>query len=170
MVHTLSMADIGPVLIPAIAALVGILITSLVTYTVGQARMPQRVERLANTRKELSDNRTLTELIDRQIRSELLLSLQTRMSRFFLIGFGSLTLVTLFLLLGVLFAIGIEPESASEYKVASYVILFAFTYFLFLMSFGVHVWIRMHLAADIDPSLIFKFPPLPKWLRGLTKK
>lgn len=142
------MADLVPVLIPAIAAIVGITITGLVTYAVAQERMPQRLERLASTRKDLSDNLLLIELIDKQIRSELLLSLRTRFTKFLVLTSGLLTVLSLLLFLGIGLIMNSDPTLVDDSDLVIISTLFGVTVFLFTISMGSHLWVRMHLAAD----------------------
>ena len=80
-------------MIPAIAALAGVALTSVVTYLVGQERLSQRVERLANAREKIADNKLLTRYIDMELKAELKGSLLTRQSRFYLQVYGWSTLV-----------------------------------------------------------------------------
>ena len=139
MVHTLTMTDIAPVLIPALAALVGIVITALVTYLVGQERMSQRVERLANAREKLEDNGLLTRFIDLEIKAELLGSLRTRETRFYLQVFGGLTLVMAIMLV-VTLATGKATDST--FSIIMFwvgAVLFVISYFLFAGAFWQHL-------------------------------
>ena len=136
------MESIAPVLIPAIAALVGIVITALVTYLVGQERMSQRVERLANAREKLEDNGLLTRFIDLEIKAELLGSLRTRETRFYLQVSGAFIIL---LSLTMVVTIATGKAYGSTISVILFwagLVLFLFVYVLFVAFFLRHLKVK----------------------------
>lgn len=64
------MADIGPLLIPALAAVGGAGITALGAYMANRERYSQRIERLAAIRDKVADNPHLLQRIDQLIHFE----------------------------------------------------------------------------------------------------
>lgn len=71
MVHTLCMNEVGPVLIPALAAVGGAGVTALGAYMASRERYSQRIERLAKVRESVSGNVLLTMRLERMIHHEI---------------------------------------------------------------------------------------------------
>lgn len=71
MVHTLTMDDLGSVLIPALAAVGGAGLTAIAGFVSSRERYSQRIERLASVREKTTDNALLTDRVDAMINYEL---------------------------------------------------------------------------------------------------
>lgn len=71
MVHTHGMADLAPILIPALAAVGGAGVAAIGAYTGSRERYSQRIERLASVREKISDNPGLEQRIDELIHFEI---------------------------------------------------------------------------------------------------
>lgn len=65
------MAEIGTVLIPALAALGGAGITAVGAYLTSRERYSQRMERLASIREKVADNPRLLDRVDQMIHFEI---------------------------------------------------------------------------------------------------